>query len=1076
MDSISKSMSTNNTKSTTPSNSPSKHSPTTSVLTPQPNNNYQIVRPNAFTDDTEIHNKWEHYILSYIFHVELRSDKSNTATTATGRQNTPPSSRQRTLLSDLSNDTQYITHDLIDSLIVERLNLPFNNVIATESQSIQLTYLMQCYRRSNDLFDSIASMSSIINKSYYPTTDTERQLCYDCINTALTTCVNYSAMCMSDNGIIDAPEHAINELYRLLSIDSKYNTRTGLPHNYLLGLSKTDDASTIFKIIVEKLKQNIIKIQYEPDYDKQFDAVQQLLIILINLTLYKSICNILVDHQSFIPVAMNGRQFQQQHLFGILLGCATPPSLPQFQNPMTRPGSEVIDTINTQRSVYNIYQQQLCIIFDQLVKADKHSRERTLQLLSIIITLNSSRAKMHYNQQTVATTPYMYNISIIMLHLCMPIVDDQQYLKKIKLRSPDAVHDATIKQYNKIALSYYLNSTGSRLSYDGVTRIGATPNDIALYRESNDTTQQYTFTTECIAITHQCMHIGLLPITVLYLKIQERFQELNHDIQSYPHGTPQYTMIDMERNSIASQVLSLRVHLDDQAIIQPLIILYNFTAAYISYTVLTSKPLALIIPESLVEDTIEFYTFIARFQPEQFKELYLGSTGKLDGLFDMMLRLGYGNDKLTNFHLRGKFAELLYLMLPHSKTDDILSESHVFYTNQSLQSGLIPLLIDLFIEVEYGTNQFYSKFTSRYYIAELIKHLYTIPTHKQNLISTLSNIDYAVKLLNAVANDVIFLLDDALKSLSEIRELESQQDNGMWNNISADELKTKQKKLKDAERSAKSTMNLGNAIVHMLYYLTIDIVEPFVSDVMVERIATIITYYIDKLIGSTVQDLKVKNKDKYSFQPRILLSEIIQIFIHLSVSDEFLHKIAADERSYSNEIWMKAARTLRKRAILPESTIQQFEALSVRVAEINESISNLDDILGDIPDEYSDALIGTIMTHPVLLPSSKTIVDKSTIQRHLMNTPSDPFNRAPLTIDQCTPQPELESKIKQWVEQRKKEYKDEKRRELLNKHENETAELAAKAKQNDSDDSRNNTTNNTANDIVDTDMTNNHTQ
>ena len=53
------------------------------------------------------------------------------------------------------------------------------------------------------------------------------------------------------------------------------------------------------------------------------------------------------------------------------------------------------------------------------------------------------------------------------------------------------------------------------------------------------------------------------------------------------------------------------------------------------------------------------------------------------------------------------------------------------------------------------------------------------------------------------------------------------------------------------------------------------------------------------------------------------------------------------------------------------------------------------------------------MDDPVELPSSKTVIDRITIsksnnfikfkyvliERHLMNDPHDPFNRAPLTFD-----------------------------------------------------------------------------
>jgi ubiquitin conjugation factor E4 B len=54
----------------------------------------------------------------------------------------------------------------------------------------------------------------------------------------------------------------------------------------------------------------------------------------------------------------------------------------------------------------------------------------------------------------------------------------------------------------------------------------------------------------------------------------------------------------------------------------------------------------------------------------------------------------------------------------------------------------------------------------------------------------------------------------------------------------------------------------------------------------------------------------------------------------------------------------------------------------------------------DAPEEFLDPLMFNLMEDPVELPGSKTIIDRITIKRHLLNDPHDPFNRAPLTLDQ----------------------------------------------------------------------------
>ena len=45
----------------------------------------------------------------------------------------------------------------------------------------------------------------------------------------------------------------------------------------------------------------------------------------------------------------------------------------------------------------------------------------------------------------------------------------------------------------------------------------------------------------------------------------------------------------------------------------------------------------------------------------------------------------------------------------------------------------------------------------------------------------------------------------------------------------------------------------------------------------------------------------------------------------------------------------------------------------------------------------------TVMRDPVILPISRTVIDRSTIKSHLLSDAKDPFNRTPLTIEDVIP-------------------------------------------------------------------------
>ena len=75
--------------------------------------------------------------------------------------------------------------------------------------------------------------------------------------------------------------------------------------------------------------------------------------------------------------------------------------------------------------------------------------------------------------------------------------------------------------------------------------------------------------------------------------------------------------------------------------------------------------------------------------------------------------------------------------------------------------------------------------------------------------------------------------------------------------------------------------------------------------------------------------------EKYKFNPRELLSEIIQIMLRITHEEKgkqfhFLRSLAA-EPDYSSQIIEKAVEVLRSKAILDETSIQEFESMNEEV-------------------------------------------------------------------------------------------------------------------------------------------------
>ncbi|KAJ1497789.1 hypothetical protein HMI55_005302, partial [Coelomomyces lativittatus] len=136
------------------------------------------------------------------------------------------------------------------------------------------------------------------------------------------------------------------------------------------------------------------------------------------------------------------------------------------------------------------------------------------------------------------------------------------------------------------------------------------------------------------------------------------------------------------------------------------------------------------------------------------------------------------------------------------------------------------------------------------------------------------------------------------------------------------------------------------------------------------------------------------------------------IYLNLSGFSEFIHAVARDGRSYKRVWFQKAAGALLKTGQKSQSDIDLLSQFveAVEAALLEESKE--EEELGEIPDEFLDPIMFSLMEDPVILPTSGTTLDRSTITAHLLGEKRDPFNRKELKIEEVIPNTELKEKIK----------------------------------------------------------------
>merc|ERR1719181_17386 len=128
--------------------------------------------------------------------------------------------------------------------------------------------------------------------------------------------------------------------------------------------------------------------------------------------------------------------------------------------------------------------------------------------------------------------------------------------------------------------------------------------------------------------------------------------------------------------------------------------------------------------------------------------------------------------------------------------------------------------------------------------------------------------------------------------------------------------------------------------------------------------------------------------------------------------------ITEDGRNYRAETFTKAVRILTREHMISADVLKEFD---VFVKQLNDLAGAQEAALRDleIPDHFLDPIMQDIMEDPVLLPTSKTIMDRKVIERHIMSNDDDPFNRMPLKVADLVPETKMREEIHEFCAKHK---------------------------------------------------------
>ncbi|XP_064461145.1 ubiquitin conjugation factor E4 B-like [Ornithodoros turicata] len=742
------------------------------------------------------------------------------------------------------------------------------------------------------------------------------------------------------------------------------------------------------------------------------DAFKQPLQVLVELCDVRNsgtrpFCDLMVESPLWNPTPISettgGRELSRLCLLGPFLGLSVfaedDPRIVNtyyLQSTLTSENTHFVN--QSLQSMLEFSRTQLFHVFHKLL-VNPGSRDKALAFISTLLKANEKRAQLQVNDRTVATDGFMLNLLAVL----------QQLSVKITVDKVDP---------------YYPFHPASKVDISADTRLKMTAQEAQEFSEElkkNNCWSEVKFPTECLFLTLVCQHLGLAPALRRYGRRLRAVRELQRMAEEMAAAQPLWeSHPNAQRNRIlirkwkaqAKKIAKSKACadaglLDPQLMGRCLSFYCQVASVLVGVLQVSAQPLTSVpklfagYPEWFVEDIADLLLFAIQYQPQT-----VGSHCD-EALVQLLVALVCSSLQcLANPYLTAKLVEVLFVASPAVQPHTGITYTRVL-AHPLAEQHLAPALMRFYTDVETtgAASEFYDKFTIRYHISILIKSLWESPRHKEALLQEASDGRQFVRFVNMLMNDTTFLLDESLESLKRIHQTQEAVDGS-----SRDAQQARQRQLQQDERQCRSYLTLARETVDMLHYLTTDIKEPFLRPELVDRLAAMLNFNLQQLCGPKCKDLKVQNPEKYGWEPRRLLDQLTDVYLHLDCPP-FRAAVGRDERSYSAALFRDAAARMRKALIKTTAQVEQFEHLAQRVEELRRDAREID--YSDAPDEFRDPLMDTLMEDPVILPSGN-VVDKATIVRHLLNSNTDPFNRQPLTEDMLHPAAALKKRIDDW--------------------------------------------------------------
>ncbi|OBA24255.1 hypothetical protein METBIDRAFT_77088 [Metschnikowia bicuspidata var. bicuspidata NRRL YB-4993] len=791
-----------------------------------------------------------------------------------------------------------------------------------------------------------------------------------------------------------------------------------------------DVTNAIFPQLAERL--HLINID-NPEYTKYLTLWETLVSM-------KPVCASFSQIDSFSPAdATSGLHFENRTLLGSLLKLSPlhPKVCTSYFLSGALPTQEIelsnaklAPLFSTIQNEYKALAERLWFIMDKLIRGSPQTRQAIMKWFADLANISHLRTGSYSDPKKLAGDGFMFNISYMLVRLSLPFLNFPTYSKLDKIDP------------------YFFGGKNKLLDVKEEPRVYASSTEAEeFYKDVMD--EESNFISDCFYLTLTYLQYGIGGVISNYNKMkgQQRSYRQQREVQSRRLGT--------ENRLIAGITIFLNNIKCSRWVIEAFFLnrglnleIFDFVVGSAQFFLRTIDPenkhpspkISIptfqvektsqlddneflksqspvpwkFMPESCLEGIISYCDFVSRFHMNPLTK----NDEKLSIVAEFFVALLRCPELIGNPHLKGSIVEIIFYGTIRSQFGEPGYLSNLFYNNTVVKDNILYSLLDIYVIIEKtgASSQFYDKFNSRFYISKIIEELWEDSFYKKQLSDYAKNkVEFFIRFIARMLNDTTYLFDEAFNELNNIHkfqvEMEKRESGGESNEEVFGTTEELEKELQSAEKKAKSYMGLANQTMMLFKLFTEQVPEGFTIPELVDRLAGMLDYNLSLMVGPKCSNLKVKSPENYEFDPKKILADICQIYCNLSRQAEFVQAVAKDGRSFDFQLFGRARDILLKRTGTTQEKIDRFYAFGAAAEKERLLIERQEEEMGEIPDEFLDPLMYTLMEDPVILPGSRITMDRSTIKAHLLSDPTDPFNRMPLTLEDVIDDVEMRQKI-----------------------------------------------------------------